>query len=546
MYKKLVAGIVAYTFLLYSCITPNFVSLESPAPGAEFVVLNNEGIPLKTQRVLVAEVVPGSPAFESGICPEDPIIAINGEIPRTAAQAHAMLSDTTEVNLKIDSGGSEREVALVRKGIFGISFKNEFPIETTIKASGAETTLLVTHRDYLSFTDTISATKKIGGPKRQKFATAGQILLSFGLSFIAGSIILRPLAETTNYDNYPKTSTETDPGIIAISDFLMVLGPLGVIAGIPMLGYGHAKTYESKYTVPSRSLETHTIFDADGFNPKTGVDRYGITRNGVYPDGSRFDGKLVAGKREGYGSMISPDGKFAIMGTFKNDMLNGLAMEMRLTDPEHPLLAFFGYFLANKRSGVGIEFDENGKPATLLLSQGGIEQSRVPYPAHPVKDSADLLFLGPGFTNGKAEGRGLAILLNGKASQEGDFINGELKEGVKRSVDGSLQQGTFEKGFLVRGLIRNPDGSGGEGFWRNGSLQSPGRIIYANGNVYSGDFDAQGIPSGEGALVYANGDLYIGSFVHGIPEGRGTYSFKSGTLIYRRADKWNFSQGQGR
>ncbi len=533
MLYRTVAGLLLISFLVSGCVTPNQVRLTSPVPGAEFVVVDKEGTPLKPNRVLVAAVDQDSPAAEAGIRPDEVLASINGEAPKTAAHAAALLADATEAVLKLGNPGAEREAALQRKGLFGISFKNEFPTETVINARGYETTLLATHRDYRPYIDTIKPTKKIG---KDKYWASGGLLLFFGFLSL---IISSSMPETSD----PGTSYEQDNS--GAKSFFTLWGLACLAGGVPLVAVGNARTYENQHTVYDSNLAALAIYDAEGINPKTGVDRFGIAKNGVYPNGARFDGSLVEGKREGYGSMISPDGKFALAGVFQADALNGLGKELDLTDPGNPRLLFLGLFEAGKRSGAGIEFGGNGKPAFLVTSREGIEQARVPYPAQPLRESADLLFLGEGFAKGLAEGKGLALRMDGGESLEGTFRSGELVEGLKRHADGTQLQGTFEQGALMRGTLRRPDGSGGEGIWKDGRLQSPGKVMFADGRVFTGSFDSESIGRGEGTMAYPDGSQYTGGLANQVPHGKGKLKTNDGT-VYEGSFVNGNAQGEGK
>ena len=60
------------------------------------------------------------------------------------------------------------------------------------------------------------------------------------------------------------------------------------------------------------------------------------------------------------------------------------------------------------------------------------------------------------------------------------------------------------------------DGSLYEGFWKEDKLQYRGRVIYANGEYYYGDFD-RGIYHGDGVKQFADGKHYEGQFSRGYP-----------------------------
>ena len=57
-----------------------------------------------------------------------------------------------------------------------------------------------------------------------------------------------------------------------------------------------------------------------------------------------------------------------------------------------------------------------------------------------------------------------------------------------------------------------------------------GRLVYADGSVYSGEF-LNDIPHGIGEMEYLNKDKYIGNFIEGVREGEGQYYFSEGTVF---------------
>lgn len=542
MVRKMVAAAAAFSFMFASCVTPNQVALSSPVPGTEFIQVDATGKPTKTIAILVAQVAAGSPAEAAGLHVGDRLISIDGETPFTASHALALLADKTEaVFVVAGSDGTERTLSAARKGIFGVGFEGEEALPASIKAAGPATTVLVTHRDYRPFTETLTPTERNTSPSNMLNLTLGGTSLALGFAFaLIGGVLKVALSPASSSGSSATAQQTFNPG-----DVLLPVGlGVGSVGGV-LLAIGSAKTYAPQHSVSGAKLTEAALRDAEGYNRVTGLDRFGVSKDGVYPDGSRFEGKLVQGKREGYGILIVPDGKAGLAGTFKADELSGLAMELDLSDPSSQRVTYLGYYEKTRRNGAGIVFDADRRPAYAVVYEKGMEKSSRPYPRQPLKAGADLLFLGTPFAGELAEGTGLATTLTGDRMQEGRFRAGELVEGTLREADGTVLKGRFEGGVLVQGSLRRSDGSGGEGLWKAGRLQSPGTVYFADGRIYSGPFGADGLPEGEGSMAYPNGDLYAGTFVRGVPQGTGTYSFKSGT-VYTGDIAGGTFQGRGK
>ncbi|NME69083.1 hypothetical protein [Flammeovirga aprica] len=71
------------------------------------------------------------------------------------------------------------------------------------------------------------------------------------------------------------------------------------------------------------------------------------------------------------------------------------------------------------------------------------------------------------------------------------------------------------------------DGTVYQGKWRNDLMEGSGKLIFANGNSYEGNFE-KGVPYGMGIYQWANGDVYQGGFLDGKMHGRGVLVTKGG------------------
>ncbi len=90
-----------------------------------------------------------------------------------------------------------------------------------------------------------------------------------------------------------------------------------------------------------------------------------------YPDGSRYEGELKDGKREGEGTWAKPDGtKYS--GQWSNDRPDGLGT---FVWPDGR--RFKGYWKSGKRHGKGIEILPDGKRVEGEWEEGELKESKA-------------------------------------------------------------------------------------------------------------------------------------------------------------------------
>lgn len=184
-------------------------------------------------------------------------------------------------------------------------------------------------------------------------------------------------------------------------------------------------------------------------------------------------------------------------------------------------------------------------------------------------------------SEGFPHGEGALTLTDGTFFR-GQFVKGQIVEGVINYPDGSVYTGTvkdfhmhgfgkFQNGnsiyegeffndvFQGYGVATFPNGSVYEGLWLDGrpfiNFQNPnpersfdwtesgnlktnqyeslnesktgkGKIIYPNGSIYIGSI-VEGLANGEGVLVSPQGEIYRGSFFEGKIFGKGKIEFKN-------------------
>ncbi|EEQ98329.1 conserved hypothetical protein [Perkinsus marinus ATCC 50983] len=70
-----------------------------------------------------------------------------------------------------------------------------------------------------------------------------------------------------------------------------------------------------------------------------------------------------------------------------------------------------------------------------------------------------------------------------------------------------------------------------------------GRAVYANGEVYDGDFD-EGVRHGKGTYWYRNGDVYTGQFQENEKHGMGRLVYTGGTSAQGSTYHGQFKEGE--
>ena len=75
-----------------------------------------------------------------------------------------------------------------------------------------------------------------------------------------------------------------------------------------------------------------------------------------------------------------------------------------------------------------------------------------------------------------------------------------------------------------------------------GQFEGRGKYVYANGNVYEGEYKA-GMKEGRGIFQYADGEVYEGEYKADKKEGRGIYRYASGDVY---EGEWKADKMEGR
>lgn len=79
--------------------------------------------------------------------------------------------------------------------------------------------------------------------------------------------------------------------------------------------------------------------------------------------------------------------------------------------------------------------------------------------------------------------------------------------------------------------MKYSDGREFRGDFKDG-LRHCGSLKFTNGDLYDGMYDDNGLMSGGGRMSYANGDFYSGDFVHGLMHGNGKMKYSDGAMYY--------------
>jgi len=131
------------------------------------------------------------------------------------------------------------------------------------------------------------------------------------------------------------------------------------------------------------------------------------------------------------------------------------------------------------------------------------------------------------FKNGKREGQGTVILVDGRkyvGEWRNDYLHGR---GIYTWPDGSKQDGIFkEDKFFGNGIMIYGNGDKFDGEFKNNILDGRGTYVSVNGNTYVGEWK-NGKMEGQGTYT-GSGFKYVGEFSNGTYEGQGTFIFEDG------------------
>ena len=103
--------------------------------------------------------------------------------------------------------------------------------------------------------------------------------------------------------------------------------------------------------------------------------------------------------------------------------------------------------------------------------------------------------------------------------------------GRMKYANGNVYKGEFVDGKRCgTGMMKYVNGGEYKGEWKDDIKHGKGtRMKYANGNVYKGEF-VDGKRCGTGMMKYVNGHEYEGEFKDGHKNGKGTITMSSGDI----------------
>ena len=205
----------------------------------------------------------------------------------------------------------------------------------------------------------------------------------------------------------------------------------------------------------------------------------------IAPDGSRYYGPLVDGKRHGIGK-VEWDSGTRYEGGFENGLYSGPGVFT--TDTGNRWEAHFERGLMSG-SGSVVYFDGSSYEGNFHLD--------------------------------KYNGKGRFKDRDGEI-YEGDFVDDAFTgQGIHTMSDGSRIEGQFLK-WVANGPGKYIDSNGNiyEGILSNGVLNGPGRYVGKDGGEYEGEFQ-QWAYNGSGKFKLPNGDVYTGEFKDGYFHGKG-------------------------
>jgi len=196
----------------------------------------------------------------------------------------------------------------------------------------------------------------------------------------------------------------------------------------------------------------------------------------ILPDGSQYTGSVVAGKIDGYGTLVyaqndNPASPQRYIGDIRNGKPNGYGA-MFYNNGDY----YYGHFTNNEYDGQGVFVDKAAGTKKAGLYYKGTLAKEIP------EQEFDLIF-------GSKDGYGLKLTDGGRYM--GNLLNGEPEgQGTLETYDGLSIIGEFEMG-MANGLAMCENRSIGSryvGQLRDNKISGRGTMFYANGTKVKGVF----------------------------------------------------------
>ncbi|MBT3666077.1 MAG: hypothetical protein HN548_01250 [Opitutae bacterium] len=237
----------------------------------------------------------------------------------------------------------------------------------------------------------------------------------------------------------------------------------------------------------------------------------------VFKDGSIYEGELVMGKPNGYGTRELVNGNI-FEGQHKDGYSHGHGT-MRYKSDEK-LDRYVGNWRSGKRHGFG----------TLILHDssrliGDWKNDVFNYGEY--QGSNGVIMSGQWDSEYLKEG---TMRLEDGSEFSGEFIeDGLFGHGSLLSVNGDRYTGRFQNNeYFGSGILQKVGGTVFVGSFKNGKFEGYGILKEVDGSIYSGAF-SDGSPHGDGIQSDNSGVVYSGSWANGDKDGLGTLDFGDGT-----------------
>ncbi len=229
-------------------------------------------------------------------------------------------------------------------------------------------------------------------------------------------------------------------------------------------------------------------------------------------------------------------------------------------------IKFFGEYLKAEdfNSLITKEFPnyQNEKPFNMK------SENSSSYEIKPIEFQNGNIYQGNWNKKFKMDGPGKYYLKNDKVLVEGNWEDGELKNGKIFYPNGDIYEGemkdslyhgkgkfkSFNDNNIYEGDFVNGEKTGSgkiifndetvfEGNFNKGEIKGKGKMTWKNGYEYIGEFNGF-ILDGKGKLTGPNGESYEGDFVNNLFHGNGKYIYKNGNE-YNGEFQYGIKKGKG-
>jgi hypothetical protein len=185
----------------------------------------------------------------------------------------------------------------------------------------------------------------------------------------------------------------------------------------------------------------------------------------VFEDGSSYAGRLLAGKKDGFGIFLWPDGA-EYRGTFSNGEPNGEGMYL---------------YADGRRKRVAYE---NGRMTKAFMISNAVRVDGAEFGEYDFNGHYSGWFRGNKVKGYHPHGRGTMKYLNGSV-YTGQWENGKMHgNGMIRWEDGAVYSGQWVYGKRTgHGSYTWATGDRYIGQWKENQLYGPGTFYHSNGTV---------------------------------------------------------------